>query len=197
MDERKPNANNDAEQLRSYLAERDVPCPGCGYNLRGVREPVCPECGETILLDKIKRVFVLLSHRDAPCPSCGHNLRGVSEFVCPACLATFDPWRIEAFLRLLKWRWLIYAVHAAGFGFGLLGSLVIVGSAASGYGSAPIGWVVSLSSLVLSVVGVAIFRRHMQSTAKFGIVFWVPHVALAGLHGIPVGVTIAWLFSMR
>ncbi|MEL6499418.1 MAG: hypothetical protein AAGJ54_10910 [Planctomycetota bacterium] len=34
----------DTEQLRAYLADCDVPCPGCGYNLRGVTEPVCPEC---------------------------------------------------------------------------------------------------------------------------------------------------------
>ncbi|MEM9166951.1 MAG: hypothetical protein AAGB48_07975 [Planctomycetota bacterium] len=39
---------SEADQLRAYLAERDVPCPRCGYNLRGVREPVCPECGRTL-----------------------------------------------------------------------------------------------------------------------------------------------------
>ena len=33
-----------AEMLRAYLAERDTPCPGCGYNLRGLTGGVCPEC---------------------------------------------------------------------------------------------------------------------------------------------------------
>lgn len=33
---------NDA--LRVFLAERDEPCPQCGYNLRGLTAAVCPEC---------------------------------------------------------------------------------------------------------------------------------------------------------
>ncbi len=36
--------------IRSYLADRDFPCPGCTYNLRGVEQPVCPECGRAIEL---------------------------------------------------------------------------------------------------------------------------------------------------
>jgi len=31
------------------LVERDVNCPMCGYNLRGLIEPRCPECGFTFL----------------------------------------------------------------------------------------------------------------------------------------------------
>ncbi|MEO1716444.1 MAG: hypothetical protein AAFR76_04970 [Planctomycetota bacterium] len=42
---------SDADQLRAYLAERDVPCPRCGYNLRGVTEPVCPECEFSLTLE--------------------------------------------------------------------------------------------------------------------------------------------------
>lgn len=30
--------------LREFLAEHDALCPVCGYNLRGVMLPVCPEC---------------------------------------------------------------------------------------------------------------------------------------------------------
>lgn len=40
----------DPDLLRSYLADRDVPCPRCRYNLRGVQEPTCPECGGAITL---------------------------------------------------------------------------------------------------------------------------------------------------
>ena len=36
---------NQAELLRAYLAGRDIPCPGCGYNLRGLTIQTCPECG--------------------------------------------------------------------------------------------------------------------------------------------------------
>jgi hypothetical protein len=31
--------------LRDFLHERDVRCPVCGYNLRGVASDHCPECG--------------------------------------------------------------------------------------------------------------------------------------------------------
>ncbi|MEM8758677.1 MAG: hypothetical protein AAGF47_12970 [Planctomycetota bacterium] len=48
------DADHEAAELRAYLAERDVPCPGCGYNLRGVRETVCPECGDLISLDNFR-----------------------------------------------------------------------------------------------------------------------------------------------
>lgn len=37
--------------LQVYLATADVPCPGCGYNLRGVTDSACPECGEPLRLD--------------------------------------------------------------------------------------------------------------------------------------------------
>lgn len=36
--------------LPVFLAARDVACPSCGYNLRGLREARCPECGEAIAL---------------------------------------------------------------------------------------------------------------------------------------------------
>lgn len=40
----------DAQFLAAYLAGHDVPCPACGYNLRGVSRGACPECGLTITL---------------------------------------------------------------------------------------------------------------------------------------------------
>jgi hypothetical protein len=41
------------DPLESYLADHDEPCPKCGYNLRGLRGKVCPECGAPIDLDAI------------------------------------------------------------------------------------------------------------------------------------------------
>lgn len=38
------------EALRRFLAVRDVPCPGCDYNLRGLEGDRCPECGLGIRL---------------------------------------------------------------------------------------------------------------------------------------------------
>ncbi len=37
--------------LREYLSDRDVPCPSCGYNLRGLWASQCPECRQPIELE--------------------------------------------------------------------------------------------------------------------------------------------------
>ncbi|MBX3321524.1 MAG: hypothetical protein KF757_00900 [Phycisphaeraceae bacterium] len=37
--------------LEHYLSEQDVPCPGCGYNLRGLKGAECPECGQALRLN--------------------------------------------------------------------------------------------------------------------------------------------------
>jgi hypothetical protein len=36
--------------LLDFLADRDVPCPACAYNLRDLTSPTCPECGEPLSL---------------------------------------------------------------------------------------------------------------------------------------------------
>ena len=36
--------------LIDYLALRDVACPVCKYNLRGLTQPRCPECGRQLEL---------------------------------------------------------------------------------------------------------------------------------------------------
>jgi hypothetical protein len=36
--------------LRAFLSERDEPCPGCGYNLRGLASAMCPECRQPLQL---------------------------------------------------------------------------------------------------------------------------------------------------
>lgn len=40
----------DEQALGTFLSTRDVPCPSCGYNLRGINSPVCPECAEPLAL---------------------------------------------------------------------------------------------------------------------------------------------------
>ena len=39
---------DDHGMLTTYLAERDEPCPGCGYNLRGLTGTRCPECNQEL-----------------------------------------------------------------------------------------------------------------------------------------------------
>ncbi len=36
------------ELKRVYAVDRDLPCPACGYNLRGLMRPICPECGADV-----------------------------------------------------------------------------------------------------------------------------------------------------
>ncbi|MBY0261629.1 MAG: hypothetical protein K2Q20_04765 [Phycisphaerales bacterium] len=36
--------------LRTFLADRDEPCPACGYNLRGLRGDRCVECANQLAL---------------------------------------------------------------------------------------------------------------------------------------------------
>ena len=43
-------AADDAGLLRAYLADRDVACPQCKYNLRNLVGATCPECGEALQL---------------------------------------------------------------------------------------------------------------------------------------------------
>jgi len=38
-------------KMIAFLAEHDVPCHGCGYNMRGAPSTVCPECGERLPFD--------------------------------------------------------------------------------------------------------------------------------------------------
>lgn len=44
------DAVSDAEVRRLFLKSRDVSCPRCHFNLRGVTGDKCPECGEAIQL---------------------------------------------------------------------------------------------------------------------------------------------------
>ncbi|MCC6675680.1 MAG: hypothetical protein IT436_00925 [Phycisphaerales bacterium] len=45
-----PAAGRDAELLKALLADRDIACGKCGYNLRGMTTAACPECNEPLTL---------------------------------------------------------------------------------------------------------------------------------------------------
>jgi hypothetical protein len=53
------------DMLLEFVRERDHPCPRCGYNLRNLTTPTCPECEEQLLLKvgvaKLKLHCFLLS----------------------------------------------------------------------------------------------------------------------------------------
>lgn len=41
---------DETQLLLEFLRDRDAACPACGYNLRNLTRPVCPECRETLAL---------------------------------------------------------------------------------------------------------------------------------------------------
>jgi len=46
--------------VRGWQAARDVPptCPACGYDLSGLTQCRCPECGATYEIDKLWRTSI-------------------------------------------------------------------------------------------------------------------------------------------
>lgn len=53
---------------RGWRAARDTPptCPSCGYNLSGLTECRCPECGQTYRIDQLWRMPIHLDKRGNP-----------------------------------------------------------------------------------------------------------------------------------
>jgi hypothetical protein len=45
-----PPADRAQELLLEFLREHESPCPVCGYNLKALTRPVCPECGQDLVL---------------------------------------------------------------------------------------------------------------------------------------------------
>lgn len=42
--------DDEFNMLTTFLGQRDVPCPGCKYNLRGLTGTRCPECDQELAL---------------------------------------------------------------------------------------------------------------------------------------------------
>jgi len=45
-----PTTGRAEELLLDFLRDHDAACPVCGYNLRGLTRPVCPECRQDLVL---------------------------------------------------------------------------------------------------------------------------------------------------
>ena len=65
----------------TWVMDRDVHCPTCGYNLRMLREPRCPECGLVFRWQDLLLV---------PCPRCNENLTAIDGGECPHCQLHLD-----------------------------------------------------------------------------------------------------------
>lgn len=49
-----PPSDRDAAELREFLADRDVGCPGCGYDLRESASARCSECGAQLSIAELR-----------------------------------------------------------------------------------------------------------------------------------------------
>ncbi len=45
------STGDEAGAVREYVRDRDVACPGCGYNVRGLEGDACPECGRGLRVE--------------------------------------------------------------------------------------------------------------------------------------------------
>ena len=50
VSEDRENPEDEVALLLTFLRERDASCPLCGYNLRNLVRPQCPECREPLVL---------------------------------------------------------------------------------------------------------------------------------------------------
>ena len=70
----------------------EVGCARCGRDLRGLEEPVCPQCG--LDFDWSDAVPI----EQLTCLSCGYHLYGLRETRCPECGEWFHwgevPWGV-------------------------------------------------------------------------------------------------------
>jgi hypothetical protein len=83
-----PTGRAAATTLREYLADRDVPCHRCGYNLRGAQDVFCPECNAVIPRppsEHVTRVAMDPAQLKLWCPECDYVVTGVNARQCPEC----------------------------------------------------------------------------------------------------------------
>ena len=80
------------------VIDEDLDCPRCGYNLRGLPQPRCPECGLVVDLDQIRAAQALLSK---PLFEYQWRRRPIRSFFSTVWL-TVRPWRLW---RTVKLEW--------------------------------------------------------------------------------------------
>jgi hypothetical protein len=133
------------ETLAAYLADRDVRCARCRYNLRGLTRSTCPECGLALRLSDLQteeiRHFALAGLVTAPVVAglwvvfilvlASDPLAYVALWIPGALLVGWLPaavlWRCSR--RGPVQRWLVLSVGVLGFGLAGLGTLALLAMA--------------------------------------------------------------------
>jgi len=162
-------------ELEAYLAARDVPCPGCGFNLRGLAGESCPECGDGITLAALgapaRSLSEHLADRDEPCPACRYNLRGLTEDRCPECgakvtlsLLGFVVVLADADRFIVRW---CAAVAAVAFGLIAIVWLVRAGFA----GLAPLAPGLAFAGVALKAESVQRWMVESETRRSLALAF--------------------------
>ena len=138
-------AGEGGELLLRFLDGRSVPCPKCGYDLRDLTRPVCPECGEELVLTVGRRstnyelliatlapgifsgiagglllaplaFFTLFRSRRAPLEIVALDAFGLASGVCALMLFRRRRWFMaQPRRRQVFWAIMIWAIHLTAF----------------------------------------------------------------------------------
>ena len=134
----------DPELKLRDLGEDDILCPCCGYNLRGIEGPRCPECGREFEWEQLRHSQVPWAHR--------LELGWFQAFWRTVWFnrkqACYEIQRLQDLADARKFRWLVI-LHV--FAFGLTGWLLVDVSCGWGEQGAR-----ALLAIVLSAISVAI-----------------------------------------
>ncbi len=108
------------ELLRAFLADRDTPCPRCGYNLRGTVSTKCPECGYVLRLGLVEvehRNVFWLTTLVGVCLALGYSLGRNILFLYLSVRAGASMWALPGNA--------VFAAHSVAFG--ITAVLVVLG----------------------------------------------------------------------
>ncbi len=144
----------DAE-LAEFLAQRDVACIGCDYQLRGLETNACPECGKELSLDEVRQ------WSDEPAETFGTIFRKLG----PA-----------------GWLGVFAAVMPAINGFVLLGSLGIVGPWLKSHEIAGVGLYIVAFMLLAGFALLPTYAQAVLGGWAFGFWMGLP-AAMLGFFG--------------
>ncbi|CAG0963820.1 hypothetical protein PHYC_00873 [Phycisphaerales bacterium] len=166
--------------LSAFLDQHGIACEGCGYNLRGCRDPYCPECGRVIArptLDQQERARSpefpcrlcgrANTHTEAQCECCGEPRRALFQS------ASGGPWRVWAGVPKALRLWaLLSSVQ-----FSVFAMLAMVAGTQPGWGRGPESFALSAFISVGPLLLIVAWRRQLHRIARVspGPRAWLVH----------------------
>lgn len=108
-----PTPSRSQELLLEFLREHDADCPLCGYNLKTLTRPICPECGQELLLTVGTKPLRLgwLMTSVAPGFFSGICAFFVFVVICIHLVMLGSTWPVLVILDSFGWASLIFAIY--------------------------------------------------------------------------------------